>query len=195
MSDLGEMKYHDHECLKGLRPQHQKFVIAYVHTKSATQAYFAAGYKTSTRNAESSGHKLLKNKKVRTAIDILMNLDLKEFNSRYVVTRDRIVDELASIAFTNLEDIAEWSVEGGKVKFTPKEMDQLDPRARAAIDSMEVSESYGEKGESYSFRLKRNSKLKALEILAKLYGGDDNDPGRNASAIRQRISNLINRST
>lgn len=78
---------------------------------------------------------------------------------RYAVSEERIVEELASIAFSKVTDILEWGPEGVKVKSSA---DLADHRVTAAI--AEISEVDG------VIKVKLSDKKAALEALARYRG-------------------------
>lgn len=55
------------DLLNNLRPQHRKFVAAYVEEPVAKKAAIAAGY--SEKSAEAQGFRMLRNARVKEAID------------------------------------------------------------------------------------------------------------------------------
>ena len=83
------------------------FVREYLVDLNGTQAAIRAGY--SEASAHTTAHDLLRNPKVADAIDTA----LAESPG---ITRARIVDELAKIAFSNAGEFFEWGPEGVKVK-------------------------------------------------------------------------------
>lgn len=76
------------------------FVEEYLVDLNATQAAIRAGY--STRTAYSQGQRLLKSEEIQEAIQKAM----QERSERTCITQDRVLEELAAIAFANGSDFA-----------------------------------------------------------------------------------------
>jgi phage terminase small subunit len=76
-----------------LTPRQQTFVQAYIVSLNATQAAKEAGY--SEKTAKSQGQRLLTNADVADAIADAM----KARSERTEITADRVLHELAAIAF------------------------------------------------------------------------------------------------
>jgi len=79
-----------------LSPRHQRFVEEYPKDLNATQAYIRAGY--SPRGAGPSALALLRNPNIAAAI----NTALSERAERTGVSVDRVVAELAAMAFVHV---------------------------------------------------------------------------------------------
>lgn len=83
-----------------LTAKQQRFVDEYLIDLNATQAYIRAGYK----NYDSAGveaNKTLNNPKIRKAIDEAM----AERSKRTGINQDRVLQELAKLAFVNAADV------------------------------------------------------------------------------------------
>jgi phage terminase small subunit len=79
-------------------PRQQRFVEEYLVDLNATQAAIWSGY--SAKGAEVRGSELLRKRKVAAKID-----DLKRERSEWTrVTADRVLRELAVLAFSSIED-------------------------------------------------------------------------------------------
>lgn len=119
---------------------------------NATQAYIRAGY--SARSADSCAARLIGNARIRARIDEL----LAKRAARTGVNQDRVIRELARIAFldpTELADINQGTI-----------LDDTTEDDRAAIASVKVKS-----GEDYTEReIRFADKLKALELLGKHLG-------------------------
>lgn len=79
-----------------LNAKQQRFAQEYLVDLNATQAAIRAGY--SKKAAEVTGHRLLSNAKVASAIAIAQ----KKRSSRTEITQDRVLEELARIGFSDL---------------------------------------------------------------------------------------------
>lgn len=131
----------------------KRFVEEYLIDLNATQAAIRAGYSPDT--AYSIGQENLKKPELRTHIDRAM----AERSKRTGVNADRVVQELAKIAFVNAADVIDHKTA------TIKE-DAL-PEDTAAIQSVKVK-TFGEDG--LEREIKMADKLKALELLGKHLG-------------------------
>jgi phage terminase small subunit len=133
----------------GLTARQRLFVSAYLGPAkgNATQAAIAAGYSPDT--AASQGSRLLKNAKVSAAVEQRTERLLK----RHEVTADRILQELAHVAFL---DPAELAGEQG----TLRELASMPEHVRRAVESLEVRPDG-------TVKLVPSNKLKALELLGK----------------------------
>ena len=81
------------------------FAREYLIDLNATQAAIRAGY--SVRTAYSQGQRLLKNVEMAAAINSAMT----DRAARTEITQDRVLQELARIAFANLCDAVTWNSE------------------------------------------------------------------------------------
>ena len=88
-----------------LTEKQQRFVEEYLVDLNATQAAIRAGY--SVKTADVQGSRMLRNVKVQSAIGEAMALRSR----RTGINQDRVVLELAKIAFVNITDIVESSGE------------------------------------------------------------------------------------
>ena len=132
------------------------FVEEYLVDLNATQAAIRAGY--SVRTASEQASRLLANVKVQTKIAKAM----AERSKRTGINQDRVVLELARIAFVNAKDII--NPEDASVRDDATEDDL------ACIQSVKVKTMSGGKGSSTEREVKLNDKMKALELLGKHLG-------------------------
>lgn len=142
--------------MRKLTPKQQRFVEEYLVDLNATQAAIRAGY--SPKTAGQIGEKLLKKAEIREALAERM----KARQQRTEVTQDRVVKELAKIAFGDPRNVMTWGPSGVTLKASAELTDD-----EAAFVS-EVSETTTEHGGS--LKLKTNDKLKALELLGRHLG-------------------------
>lgn len=138
---------------KKLTKRELLFVKAYLTDPNATQAAISAGY--SPKTATSIGSENLSKPHIKAAVE----LGFKVITDGLDVSAERILRELACIAFVNMKDLATWTESG--VHFKPS--DTLDPDTTAAI--VEVSETVTQSGGT--LRIKQHDKVKALELLGK----------------------------
>lgn len=138
-----------------LTEKRQRFVDEYLIDLNATQAAIRAGY--SAKTADVQGSRMLRNVKVQQAISEAM----AERSKRTGVNQDRVVLELAKIAFVKMTDIVDNQ---GRIKSSATEYDL------ACIESMKYKESESDTGSSVEREVKISPKLKALELLGKHLG-------------------------
>ena len=99
-----------------LTAKQQRFVEEYLIDLNATQAYIRAGYK----NYDSAGveaNKTLNIPKVRQAVDEAM----AERSKRTGINQDRVIQELAKLAFVNISNAVD--LQTGKIKENATEED------------------------------------------------------------------------
>lgn len=138
-----------------LTEKQQRFVDEYLIDLNATQAAIRAGY--SAKTADQQGSRMLANVKVQAAVSQKM----AERSKRTGVNQDRVVLELAKLAFVKMTDIVD---EDGKIREEAKEDDL------ACIESVKYKHSDSDTGYSEEREVKIGSKLKALELLGKHLG-------------------------
>lgn len=129
------------------------FVEEYLIDLNATQAAIRAGYSPDT--AYSIGQENLKKPEIKARIDKA----IAERSRRTGVSADRVVIELAKIAFVNAVDVIDDK--------TATIKDNASPDDTAAIQSVKVK-TFGEDG--LEREIKMADKLKALELLGKHLG-------------------------
>ena len=132
------------------------FVEEYLIDLNATQAAIRAGY--SPRTANNQINRLLVNAGIVKAIDKA----IAERSRRTGVTQDRVIRELARIAF--LDPIKVIDTLSGEVSDTASEDD------RAAIVGVRVKRSSFDNGESVEREVKIADKIRALELLGRHLG-------------------------
>ena len=139
-----------------LTPKQAEFVRQYLVDLNATQAAIRAGY--SEKTAYRIGAELLQKTSVAEAIATAQ----AKREQRTEITADRVVSELAKIAFADPRELMEWGPEGVKLK------DSAELTEEQAASVAEVSETTTKDGGS--LRLKKHDKVKALELLGRHLG-------------------------
>lgn len=139
-----------------LSPKQAAFVAEYLKDLNATQAAIRAGY--SAKTAASQGERLLRNVEVQRAIQAAQLAR----QQRTEITQDRIISELAKIAFGDPRDVMEWGPNGVKLRASSE------LTAEQAAQVLEVSETTSASGGS--LKLKKHDKVKALELLGRHLG-------------------------
>jgi len=141
----------------GLTPKQASFCEEYLIDLNASQAAIRAGY--STKNTSSIAAQLMSKTKVRNAIA----REMAARSRRTGITQDRVLRELARVAFVNPSDVINFDT--GTVK-EDAGADDL-----AAVSSCKVKTmSMGEDGDMVEREIKLNDKIKALDLLGKHLG-------------------------
>lgn len=138
-----------------LSEQRQRFVDEYLIDLNGTQAAIRAGY--SVKTAQEQASRLLSNVMVQEAISKKM----AERSKRTGVNQDRVVLELAKIAFVRMTDVVDSN---GRIRSDASDDDL------SCIESIKYKESDNEFGGSVERKVKIVSKMKALELLGKHLG-------------------------
>lgn len=139
-----------------LTAKQKKFVEEYLIDLNATQAAIRAGY--STESAKEIGCENLTKPNVKVEIDKA----IAERSRRTGINQDRVLRELAKIAFVNPGDVI--NLNQATVKSDAKEEDL------AAIASVKIKNIPTEDGEITEREIKLCNKLKALDLLGKHLG-------------------------
>lgn len=134
------------------------FVDEYMIDKNATQAYLRAGYKSSYAAARVSASKLLTKPNIVSEIEMRM---AKE-RIRLDVTRERVVDELAKVAFLNVTDLIDTKT--GELKGDATLSDT------AALSEVQVTEQQTLYGKQVKVSAKTYDKMRALDLLMRYLG-------------------------
>ncbi|WP_026678207.1 terminase small subunit [Fictibacillus gelatini] len=145
-----------------LTAKQQRFVEEYLIDLNATQAAIRAGY--SVKRASEIGYQLLQKTTVSEAVARAM----AERSKRTGVSQDRVIEQLAKIAFADLKDYVNWNEFGVSI-INSEDVD-------GSVLS-EVSETVnntilpnGTEIEKKTKKVKLNDKIKALELLGKHLG-------------------------
>lgn len=134
----------------------KRFCEEYLIDLNATQAAIRAGYSPKTANEQ--GSQLLANVSVRTCIDASM----AERSKRTGVNQDRVIRELARLAFVNAADVIDFD--------SATITDGADRDDTAAISSVKVKTIPTADGTGVEREIRLSDKAKALELLGKHLG-------------------------
>lgn len=134
----------------------KRFCEEYMIDLNATQAAIRAGYSAKTANEQ--GAQLLAKLSIRARIDVA----LAEQSKRTGVTADRVVRELAKVAFVNSQDVIDF--DSATIKSDAARDDT------AAISSVKVKTIPMPDGDGVEREIKMADKLKALELLGRRLG-------------------------
>lgn len=154
----------------------RQFCDEYLIDLNATQAAIRAGY--AEKYASTNAHKLLQITAIKEKIDELMALRAK----RTEITQDRVLKELAIIAFSNAADYAAviereafMEVDGHQVKLLDDDGNPIMYRTVEPVltecltDEQKRALSVIKKGRD-GFEVKPYDKVRALELLGKHLG-------------------------
>jgi phage terminase small subunit len=140
-----------------LPPKHQRFVDEFLVDLCATQAAIRAGYEPSC--AKQQAYKLRQEPQIKREIDRAP----AERSRRTGVTADRVIRELARLAFSDIRGTVEWTTsENGKPSIRLKSSRTLGDDAAAALT--EVSETRNAQGTT--LRVKVADKIGPLKVPA-----------------------------
>lgn len=147
-----------------LTPKQRRFIDEYLIDLNATQAAIRAGY--SEKTAYSIGLQNLKKLELQAEIQKRRN----RLQNKLEITQERVLQELAAIAFANGADYAKVVNSGllPTVEMIPTE--ELPPEKLPAIA--------GIKANQYGVEVKLHDKVKALELLGKYLGTFDGGPAQ-----------------
>lgn len=134
----------------------ERFCEEYLIDLNATQAAIRAGYSANTANEQ--GARMLANVSIRARID----REMAERSRRTGVNADRVVRELAKIAFVNANNLID--VDNATIREDAAEED------KACIASVKVKHTSGDGYDTTEREIKLCDKLKALEQLGRHLG-------------------------
>jgi len=139
-----------------LTVKQKRFIEEYLIDLNATQAAIRAGY--SAKNADKIGSQLLGKTRVAAAIKQAM----AERSRRTGISQDRVLRELAKVAFINATDVI--NMDDATIRGDANREDT------AAIASVKVKTIPTESGDIVEREVKTYDKIKALELLGKHLG-------------------------
>lgn len=185
--------------MASLTPKQERFCEEYLVDMNATQAAIRAGY--SAKTAGSQGGDLTQKPEIQTRL-----AELREIQSKRTgVTADRVINELATIAFADMDEYA--LIENGRLKVI--DSSERKPGRSRAVKKLTQSQSDGaDGGGSFSQGLELHDKLRALEMLGKHlklfaerieHSGPDGKPipllaaERSDAEIDARIAELVSK--
>lgn len=147
-----------------LTPKQSLFVKEYLVDLNASQAAIRAGYSEET--ADRIGHENLKKLEIQKAI----NEAMKERAERLEISQDKVLKEIALIAFGRLSNVLSQE-ENGEVYVDLSNMSESDKALLAEVQSTRVTQD-GDNGsrETVSVKVKANDRLKALDMLMRHLG-------------------------
>lgn len=155
----------------------KRFCDEYLIDLNATRAYKVA-YPNCKKDetASAAGSRMLGNVKVQEYISEKQ----KQIEKRTEVTQDRVINELANVAFTNATDFAQivekeyeeniYDEEGKCIGTKPKKYKYLELTNTKDLTEQQKSAIAGIKQTANGIEIKTNDKVKALELLGRHLG-------------------------
>ena len=138
-----------------LTEKQKLFCKYYLISLNATEAATKAGY--SKKTAKETGHENLTKPHIRDYIDARM----AKRSEKLEITADKVVKEIAKIAFANATDYID--IENGRVDI--KDLTKIDTTAIAAAE-----EIFDKDGIKLGVKLKFHDKTKSLDMLMRHMG-------------------------
>lgn len=148
-----------------LNPKQQRFVDEYLIDLNATQAAIRAGY--SAKHADVQGPRLLGNAGVAAAIQT----GRARLTRKLEVTQERVLQELARIAFADMRDLFTWDEE--RACYIPSANltdDQAAAVSAVEAETLRTTAPDGTVDTKIRLKLKTYDKKGALDSLAKHLG-------------------------
>lgn len=142
-----------------MNAKQQRFIDEYLIDFNATRAALVAGY--SNKTARAQGARLLTNANVKAEIDKRKAETVEALQ----ITREQVVQELASLGFANLTDFIELN-ESREIQL--KSLEDIPTDKLKALSSLEVSKN--------GLKVKLYDKIRALETLGRYTGLLDTKP-------------------
>lgn len=160
-----------------LPDKQRRFVEEYCIDQNATQAYIRAGYNVKSEDvAAVNGVRLLSNAKIRAEVDER----LKQLTERSGVTAEKVISEIAKVAFSDITDyleVDEYEYVSGYEKDEKGNIDINKPiiKKYKGVDIFKTKDigknKIGAVGEirqtKEGISLKLHDKMKALEMLGR----------------------------
>lgn len=151
-----------------LTPKQKRFCEEYLKDFNATAAYQRAGYAVKSDGvAAAAGGRLLTNVKIQSYISELQN----RRSQRTEITAERVLTELARIAFCDITDVVEFDSNRIEVKDSKK----LEKPVTAAIAEIacveaETATRDGSIERKVNTKIKMHNKMDALKQLTQYLG-------------------------
>lgn len=155
--------------MAALTPRQERFVEEYLRDLNATQAAIRSGY--SARSAAEIGRQLLE----KTGVAEAVARAKAERSARLGLTQDRVLEELAAVAFARLGDYAEWGPDRFVLRDSESGGDdggRIDSRVVQEIKVKEtvLSQDDEETVLKREYGIKLHDKLAALKLLGQHIG-------------------------
>ena len=165
---------------KKLTPRHRKFIDFYIESGNASASYVKAGY--AENNSHISASRLLSNVNIQEYLEKRRAEVAKSSN----ITAEKIIQELAKIAFLKSSDVFKYEDEevilpSGQT--TTKKVAYLKPQSELPDNVDSAISSIRET--KHGVEIKLHDKQKALEALSKYVGLSNDAEITKAKAIKK----------
>lgn len=137
-----------------LTEKQKRFCREYLRDLNASKAAIRSGYSKKTAGVQ--GHELLQNPEIQKRI----TRAIEARATRTDISIDKVVQELARVAFSDIQDFVNWNKEGVAIRDS-KELNEDQSRAVS-----EIAEGIDGKNRR-RVKVKLHDKVKALELLGK----------------------------
>lgn len=176
-------------ALKNIR--YESFCQEYLVDLNATQAAIRAGY--SAKTAGTKGHQLLQIVEIAARIQFLM----AERGKRTEITAERVVQELAKVAFASMRQFIRVDSDGQpQIDLSTTDNDNLDALMEVQTETVVESRGSGDEREFDTIRktkIKLHNKLGALHELAEHTGVFAKRDKDQASALAEAWAQITSR--
>ncbi|WP_157442639.1 terminase small subunit [Deinococcus misasensis] len=159
----------------------ERFCDEYMVDLNATKAAIRAGY--SPKSAHVIAHDLLKNPLVAQHITTLK----RKKAQKNEITAQRVIEELAAIAFSSTRDLGVWDADG----LTPYPSSILTRDEAASVKRVKMKKTISQVSElvtdtTIEIEIQQHDKLAALDKLAKHFGiyKEAGDDGKNSGLLQ-----------
>jgi phage terminase small subunit len=180
---------------KKLSPRQEEFIRIYLSdpARNASDAYRKAGF--NSKNPDVDAAQLLVNPSIKPKVDEYEAKIKQIAEEKFGITQERILQDLAEIAFTKPTEIVEWS--GDTV--TMKNSADLTERQKASVSK--VQQGFTDTGRKY-VKLEHYDRVAALKTLGAHLGmwsknvtnkdGAGDNP-RDPKIVLSRLSQLLSK--
>lgn len=165
----------------GLTDKQEAFAQHYAINGDAIEAYKAAGYSWQNMKSETvrvRAAEVAANSTVSVRIAELQQRVSERALKRFDITADRILQELAAIAFVNFMDFVDVNPHSGEAKVDLRKIDRMQG---AAIGTYKVK-TYPEKGMDGEFETVKEVEFKLLDKRAALV-----DLGKHVGLFKEKV--------
>ena len=159
------------EAFEKLTEKQKLFVSNYVgpYLYNATRAYMAVFPKTTYGSAGVESHKLLKNPKIKAAVDEISAKQFADIQSD--IAKNETYRKIKALSEISIEEVVDLA---GRT-LVVKSLDEIPPHARYAIKSIKYDRKESETGMSENISVTFENKLNALKLLGEIQGLIDKD--------------------
>lgn len=146
---------------KKISDKEEKFIEKYVETLNGSESYLYAYPKTKPSAAKTSGSRMLSREHVKVEIE----KRVAKRTAKNEITADRILQELAKIAFSNVGDLFDPKTNA------MKNIGDVDSATLSAVSGISIEENgYGKRKEGTTKKVRMYDKIRALEKLGHYVG-------------------------